>query len=460
MTARLVYGEQWTAPTRVPTPHPAGLAPGAQSDLEDLTAVWCRRQPANTLRTQYLRGLVRPDNLGIAVPEDLVDRIGVVSEWPARAVQALADRCTWETVVPADPSVDPALTDALGSILDRNRFASEVQSTVTSALTHGVAFLVAAPGPDGPELYGRSAVWASALWDRPRRRLRAGVTVDDVDGAGVPTRMTLFEPGETVRLERTARGWAVTDVYRSALDRPLMVALPFAPTLDNPLGQSRLTRGVLSITQRAMRTVLRGEIVQELYTAPGMILRGVDPDAADELRRWSHELGTVRAIGRDERGEVPEIDFTRQSSAQPMIDELRALATEFAGITSLPVNSLGVVQDNPASAEAITAAREDLVILAERATRDWAAPLSELYADALILDGREPSRYRTVWTDPSRPSIVSRSDALTKQIGALPWLGETTVVLEKLGYTAGEIASMQTERRAAQILGLVSGGDK
>lgn len=452
----LVRGLEWASPVRVPVPHPAGLAPGAQDDLAALVAVWSRRQPGNVTRTRYLMGDVRPDNLGIAVPEDMVDRIGVVSEWPAKAVDALAARCTWDAVAPVSTADEPA-HEALAPILDRSRFGSELTRTVTSSLTHGVAFLIAVPGPDGPELYGRSAMWASALWDRSTRRLSAGLTVDDVDEAGMPTVMTLFEPGETVRLVRPSGVWAVEAVHRSGLDRPLMVALPYAASLDRPLGRSRLTRGVMSITQRAMRSVLRGEIAQELYTAPGMVLRGVDPDAMDALRKWSHELGSVRAISRDENGEVPEIDFTPQTSAQPMLDELRALATEFAGITSLPVGSLGIVQDNPSSAEAIVAAREDLVILAERATGDWAHPLAELYDDALHLAGAPQGRLRTVWADPARPSVVSRSDGLAKQIAAMPWLGETTVVLEKLGYTADEIARMQAERRAAVALGLAAG---
>lgn len=441
-----------SAPATVPAPHPAGLAPGAQDDLDALVRVWQLRQPANTLRTEYLLGRVRPDNLGIAVPDDIVDRVGVVSEWPSRAVAALADRCRWDGV--AGPGADE-----LAPALERGRFGSELARTITSALTHGVAFMVAVPRAGGVEILGRSAVWASGLWDRTARRLSAGLTVDEIDDAGVPLVMTLFEPGETVRLVRGRAGWVVAAVHRSGLDRPLMVALPHAPTLDHPLGRSRLTRGVLSITQRAMRTVLRGEITQELYTAPGMVLRGVDPDAMDALERWSHELGSIRAVSADENGDVPSIDFVPQSSAQPTTDQLRALATEFAGITCIPVGSLGIVQDNPSSAEAITAAREDLVILAEKAMAEWTPALSELYADALHLlgSGGAPG---TRWLDPSRPSVVSRSDALAKQISALPWLGETSVVLERLGYDSAEIARIMSERRAAQVLGLVGGGDE
>jgi hypothetical protein len=49
-----------------------------------------------------------------------------------------------------------------------------------------------------------------------------------------------------------------------------------------------------------------------------------------------------------------------------LTDELRALACQFSGATGVPLNSLGIVQDNPSSAEAIQAAREDICLVAER----------------------------------------------------------------------------------------------
>ena len=184
----------------------------------------------------------------------------------------------------------------------------------------------------------------------------------------------------------------------------------------------------------------------------------MDPDAMDALRKWSHELGTVRALSRDENGELPEVDMLAQRSAQPMVMQLRELAAEFAGITSIPVGSLGIVQDNVSSAEAITAAREDLVVLAERTMSEWGSPLSEFYEDLLWLLGEPSVPVHTHWRDPSHPSIVSRSDGLAKQIAALPWLGETDVVLEKLGYTHDEILRMQAQHHQAQVLAVMSGG--
>ena len=225
--------DRWFRPTRpvmFSAPEVSGLSVGAQADLGELVDVWRRCQPDNVMRTEYLLGRVRPDNLNIAVPEDLVDRLGVVTEWPAKAVQALADRCQWDSVVSDEGTAPPALTAALRA----NKFSQELAATVTSAMTHGVAFLVATPWRGSVSVSGRSAVWAAALWDRVERRVRAGVTIDDIDDAGAPTQLTLFEPFETVRVVRGMGGWFVAAVARTKVSRPMMVALPFGATLDHP----------------------------------------------------------------------------------------------------------------------------------------------------------------------------------------------------------------------------------
>ena len=67
-----------------------------------------------------------------------------------------------------------------------------------------------------------------------------------------------------------------------------------------------------------------------------------------------------------------------QASMEPHAAELRSVATMFAGESSIPVNYLGIVQDNPASADAIRAAESDLISVAESAQNDFAAAWAEV----------------------------------------------------------------------------------
>ena len=47
-------------------------------------------------------------------------------------------------------------------------------------------------------------------------------------------------------------------------------------------------------------------------------------------------------------------------------------------------------------------------------------------------------------------SPVSRSDAMVKQVAAIPWIAETDVALEELGYDQDQIVRMKADRRRTQ----------
>ena len=451
-------------PVSFSAPVVPGLTPAEQAALSQLVELWRTKQPRNRLRQAYLDGVVRPDNLNISVPDDMVDQLGAVIGWPRKVVFGLSDLLIWDGVTSSTGSDNPFEIDDL---LASTGFELEIAQTIPSSLTHSVAFLtlrkgVEAAGEPPVIIQGHSADWAAGLWDRVRRRLSYGLTIDDIDDAGRPTRFTLYTVDSTYIVEQQATS-ACTIVHAElhGLGAAMMEALPFEPSLDRPLGRSRISRDVMSITQRAMRTVLREELATELFTAPGILLSGVDSDLIDDLRSWDWKLGTIKTISSGEEPEGPKVTVLPQQSAQPFTEQMRALATELSGVSSLPVSSLGVIQDNPSSAEALYAAKEELVIKAKNAQRVFDAALNRVYAHAVMmrdgLDEMTPElrSLATRWGDPAHPSIVSQSDAIVKQISALPWLAESPVVLEELGYSGSQIARLMSDKRRAEASGLL-----
>lgn len=451
-------------PVSFSAPAVPGLTPAEQAALAQLVELWRTKQPRNRLRQAYLDGVVRPDNLNISVPDDMVDQLGAVIGWPRKVVFGLSDLLIWDGVTSATGSDNPFEIDDL---LASTGFELEIAQTIPSSLTHSVAFLtlrkgVEAAGEPPVIIQGHSADWAAGLWDRVRRRLSYGLTIDDIDDAGRPTRFTLYTPDSTYVVElNAASAWRIIHAELHGMGAPMMEALPFEPSLDRPLGRSRISRDVMSITQRAMRTVLREELATELFTAPGILLSGVDSDLIDDLRSWDWKLGTIKTISSGEEPEGPKVTLLPQQSAQPFTEQMRALATELSGVSSLPVSSLGVIQDNPSSAEALYAAKEELVIKAKNAQRVFDAALNRVYAHAVMmrdgLDEMTPElrSLATRWGDPAHPSIVSQSDAIVKQISALPWLAESPVVLEELGYSGSQIARLMSDKRRAEASGLL-----
>lgn len=54
------------------------------------------------------------------------------------------------------------------------------------------------------------------------------------------------------------------------------------------------------------------------------------------------------------------------------------------------------------------------------------------------------------------PSVVSQSDAMVKMISVLPWLAESDVALEELGFSDDQIQRLKVDRTKAMSRALVA----
>lgn len=428
-----------------------------QDELNKLIEVWSRKRPRNILRQAYLDSRVLVKNLDISVSDEIADLLEMVCGWPEKAVYGLSNLCQWDGVTAPGGSDDPF---ELGEVLHANRFDVEVEQAISSELTHSCVFVSTTRGDESMGeppvvVMPHSAEWATALWDRRTRSVSCGMTIDEVDDYGRPTRLTMLTRDATIELRDVGNGWAQTSVVDHQLRRVPMEVLPFRPTLDRPFGRSRISRPVMNITDRAIRSMLRGDVADELFTTPGLLLRGITKEAFDELSKsWTWKMAAIKGVSRDEEGEVPEVTTLPQQSSQPSTERMRALAAEFSGVTSIPISQLGIVQDNPSSAEAIYAAKEELVIEAQNANRVNGYALNRVYQNVVMLrDGlsevpEELTNLSTKWRNPSMPSVVSQSDAMVKQISAIPDLAATDVALEELGYTDEQIRRIRAQIKA------------
>ncbi|WP_293817405.1 hypothetical protein [uncultured Parolsenella sp.] len=309
--------------------------------------------------------------------------------------------------------------------------------------------------------------------DRPRKAVLAlanrsvldGYTAKDagVTDERVPTLVGVYEPGCVIELRADGGRWVAS--YRPhGMGRPLMEPMPYEPTLERPFGQSRITRTVMSITDDAVREKARSEVAAEFAAFPQKWLLGTDAETINDGNRYSAAMGVMQEVAKDPDGDSPTIWQSPQLTMQPHIDYMRSLAAQFAGETDLPLSSLGVVSDNPSSAEAIYAAKEDLVIDAQNLNRSNAQALRNVALMALaVAHGTDWATERDaghgvepMFRDEARPSVVSMSDALLKQVQAIPWLADTSVALEMLGYTEEQRQRMQSDKKRAQADAAIS----
>lgn len=447
-----------------------GLTEDDAALMARLVKQWQAKRARNALRRQYRDMQVNVAFLGASVPPYMRDQLDIVCGWPDKAVTSLASRCMWDGVTSPSGEEDP-----LGamSLLHENRFDLLVPELVDATLTYCCSFVVALPGDPAagdPDVVvtGADALWATGLWDVRRRGLEAGLLVDSADDNGKPTSMLLLTSEHVTRLALGDRGWVAVARMDHSLGRVPMEPLPYRPALGRPFGRSRISREVMSITDRVVRAGFRTEVSSDLYAAPALLLLGADESMfqnaqGERTPLWSWYMGRLKSLPKDEDGDKPDLQVIPQQSMDPFLAMKRALAAEFASATSLPISALGIVQDNPSSAEAIYAAKEDLVVEAMNTTRSIGYGLNRVVQDAICLRdgipvsemGDEVRNLATRWRNPAMPSVVSQSDAMVKQIGAIPELAQTDVALEELGYSAEQIVRIRSQIKRAQAGGVL-----
>lgn len=395
----------------------------------------------------------------------MLAKLETVLGWPAKAVTALEHRLNLIGFVrPGQAERD----DGLADIWAANNLAVEAPMTHTASLIHGTAFVTVSAGDvksGEPEVVvaARSAREATCLWDRRSRRVTAGLTVNPEQDT-IPGSVSLWLPDRVVTCTHTTTGgWRLVRSPHRLGEVP-MVMMAFRPHLEREFGVPRITDTVMGLTDSAARTVLRMEGTAEFFSFPQRYALGVDgQDFDDSFRTY---LNRFLALGRDEDGELPQLGTFSSSSPQPHIEQLRATAALFSGETSIPLNYLGIVQDNPSSADAIRAAEADLITVAERAQVIYGAAwakvmrLAQKVRDGVPDDGL---RYLAAkWKDPATPTKAANAQSVMSlvQAGVLPAMSETTwrllgydeATILELSADAAQSSSRDTQARLATVV--------
>ncbi|WP_342800981.1 phage portal protein [Nocardia sp. No.11] len=442
-----------------------------QSTLNVLMRQMAAKWPRNELRARYHDGKNVLRSLGVAIPPEIAEKTETVVGWPEKAVEGLAHRIRHDGfVIPGESAEDMGINDMWSA----NRMDLEAPQAQISAFIHACAFLATTQGdvqsgePD-VLITARSALSGTGIWDPRRRRLSAALSIVAFDESFPAdqrvTELVMYLPDKVVTVRRAAGRWW-TERRAHSLGRVPVELLPYRPRLDRPFGQSRISRAVMSITDEAVRTVLRTEISAEFFAGPQRYILGAEPEAFEDATGrqrtgWESVIGRILAIGRDEDGELPTVGTFAQMSFQPHLEHMRSIAMRFAGATNLSVGTLGVVTDNPSSAEAIHANKEELLIEAENA----ASVFGHAYCNAIRtgvqirqrLDKAPPelAKLRVKWRDPATPSRQAASDSVLKVVQAFPWMADSEVALEQLGWDETTIARAMADKRRAAGAGVL-----
>lgn len=431
--------------------------------VDRLVGVIRVKRARNQLRSTYMDGKHVLNRLPPSSPPYL-RQLRVVLGWPAKAVELLARRIRLDGFDIPD-SLD------LTQLLEANDYVAASAQAQVSALVHSVVFQTVTAGGEGEPgavVSQVSALNGTGVWDPRARGLKNFLAVTrwpDRERPEVSFRssgeFTLFLDHEVV--------WVVDGrvVSRSVSPVRMPVAqMAYKPRLDRPFGSSRISRPVMSITDSAVRTIIRSEGTADFYGVPWFMIFGPD-ESAFQKDGWQMIMDRMNAIPDNEDAANPRADVKQftQGSQQPHVDQLQVLAGLFAGETNIPVSSLGVglSQANPTSAESYLASREDLISEAEDAQANWATPhrlvaqwVWQVAHNTRVVPG-ELAGLRPVWRDTRYTSRAQAADAAVKLVASFPWMASSDTIIETLGFDTGTTRRLIEDRRRSAGVDIFAG---
>jgi hypothetical protein len=222
-----------------------------------------------------------------------------------------------------------------------------------------------------------------------------------------------------------------------------------------PFGRTRITKFVRTLTDDAIRCLWHMQVSGAFYSMAKLYMTGLTDDQFDSVmeNKTNYQLSRILALTNGDDGERPNVGQLSGNSPQPFIDELRALAAQLSGATGVPLNSLGIVQDNPSSAEAIQAAREDICLIAERDIADDKATLRRVMRAAMAVESNTTTDrldgaladVMARFASPMLYSMSASADWATKINSIRPGFGKTDVAARMVGIDEADLDSVKAD---------------
>lgn len=374
------------------------------------------------LRYKYYEQKARAQDLGISTPEGL-EWFASINGWCTKAVDSLADRLQF----------DGFERDLWGfsDMFNLNNPDIFYDDAILSSLITSCSFvLISSNGSfDGVKQMRFQIIDgsnATGVIDDFTKLLVEGYAVLERDKNDTVTKYAYCTPGRTEIYEKGEKEPVAVEVFKS--DYCALVPIIYKPDAKRPFGHSRISRACMEYAKSAMRTVKRMEIASEFYSFPQKYVTGLSNDA-EVMDKWQATMSAMLSFTKDEDGDKPVIGQFQTGSMAPHVEQLKSIASMFAGETGLTLDDLGFVTSNPSSAEAIKAGHENLRLMAAKAQRCFAVGFKNVgYIGASIRDGmnyRREELFETqvAWKptfEPDAQMLSSIGDGVQKLNLAIP----------------------------------------
>lgn len=419
------------------------------TDLDNLSALLARLdadQGRLARLDRYYRGVQPAAFMSAASSDALAGRLpSLVVNIPRLACSTLANRLALAGFL-RDGALDPALGAAwrqaggdavsdrvhLGALVDGRACAiAWVDSQGRLSLTAESARSIAVERDPA----NGAIIRAVKLWSSPT----ANGTLPATAYASVfePDRITKWTGPST---GTTAAGWTKVETLPNPLGVVPVVEFLNRGRVDDLGGVSEiediagLTDAISKLTQDAM-------VASELAALPRRIITGIqiplDPATGQRLN-------PARGLSADNMlaitNENAKVASWPGADLRSYPDLIKALTTQLGAITGLPGHLLGLLGDQPASADALRASEQALVERAIARQRAFGPSWESVARLVVAITENVPPGSVDVeaqWTSPETRSPAADADAISKLVGAGVPLA---LALQRHGWGAEEIA--------------------
>lgn len=446
----------------------SGLTTSEIEELDALMNVYRSTRHRNETLEDYFEGDVMAKDIGVDIlPNEAKEKVHVdlSCDWAKKAVKALANHVRFDGFVFDGGEMDEGLQRALG----RMDFDAEFSRTRVGTLKKGCAFATVNNFGNSAAVTFHSADNGAALVNEATGRIRSGFVIADVGRTAwapkrpVVTRVNMHMPGSRVVIVRDSQNKWHAERVETPPNAMMMVPFVYEPTDKKPLGGTRITKDVRSVIDDVLSVRLAIAISRAFYAIPMRAVLGLTESMYNILKdkpQWNMYINPFLMATMDKQGHTPTIAQLPSNQPDALIRLIETDAKLFAAATGVPLQSLGIVQDNPSSAEAIVEARRDLIEDAQSFEDEHLIPaLRQIALLVMMVESNKASVddlddiQRTVmphFKNPAMPSIAATTDAAMKIASVNPAFASTDVFFEMVGFDQATISRVNSQMRMNQ----------
>lgn len=443
-----------------------GLTTSEADELDALLRVYDRTRGRNNEIEAYYEGDVMAKDIGVDIlPQEAKDKVHVdlSCDWAKKAVKALANHVRFDGFVfEGREGMDEGLKRALSRI----DFEAEFSRARMGTLKKGCAFACVNNNGTSASVTFHSADNGAAIMNEATGRIRSGFVIADegrtewAPRRQVVTKVNFHMPGSRVAIVRDSQSEWHAERVETPPETMMMVPFVYEPTDKKPLGGTRVTKEVRSVIDDVLSVRLAIAISRAFYAVPMRALLGLTDavyKALSEKPQWTAYINPMLLATADRNGHTPTLTQLPSNQPDALIRLIETDAKLFAASTGVPLQSLGIVQDNPSSAEAIVEARRDLIEDAQSFEDEHLIPaLRQIALLVMMVESNRSSVddlddiQRSVmphFRNPAMPSIAATTDAAMKIASVNPDFAGTDVFFEMVGFDQATIARVNSQIR-------------